>query len=92
MSTLPPPAKISADAHGHSSLDPLSTPVVERKKKEQSCLMFNLRLTKSSQKRKTARHCRMKSTIVSIGCYVWLLPTRLLANGDCLLNLYNSGS
>jgi len=42
-------------------------------------LMFNLLLTKSSQQRKTARHCRnpMKSNIVSFGCYVWLLPTRV---------------
>jgi len=44
--------------------------------------MFNLQLT-SPQKRKTARHCRMKSTIVNIGCYVSLLPAGLLANGDC---------
>jgi len=43
--------------------------------------MFSLPLTKSSQQRKTARHCRtpVKSNIVSIGCYVWLLPTRLPA-------------
>jgi len=34
----------------------------------------------------------MKSTIVNIGCYVWLLPTGLPANGDYLLKLYNSGS
>jgi len=30
----------------------------------------------------------MKSNNVSIGCYVWLLPTRMLANRDCLLKLY----
>jgi len=30
----------------------------------------------------------MKSNIVSIGCYVWLLPTRLPANRDCLLKFY----
>jgi len=29
----------------------------------------------------------MKSNIISIGCYVWLLPTRLLANRDYLLKL-----
>jgi len=36
--------------------------------------MFNFPLTKSSQQRKTARHCktRMESNIVSIGSYVWL--------------------
>jgi len=36
--------------------------------------MFNFPLTKSSQQRKTARHCKtpMKSNIVSIGSYVWL--------------------
>jgi len=56
---------------------------LQGKRKNSTCLMFNLRLTKSSQKQKTARHCRMKSTIVSIGCYVWFLATGLLANGDC---------
>jgi len=30
----------------------------------------------------------IKSNILNIGCYVWLLPTRLLANTDCLLKLY----
>jgi len=30
----------------------------------------------------------MKSNIVSFGCYVWLLPTRLPPNRDCLLKLY----
>jgi len=30
----------------------------------------------------------MKSNIVSIGWYVWLLPTRLLSNRGCLLKLY----
>jgi len=37
-------------------------------------LMFNFALTKSSQQRKIARHCKtpMKSNIVSIGSYVWL--------------------
>ena len=36
--------------------------------------MFNLPLTKSSQQRKTARHCKtpMKINIVSIGSYVLL--------------------
>jgi len=36
--------------------------------------MFNSPLTKSSQQRKTTRHCKtpMKSNIVSIGSYVWL--------------------
>jgi len=45
---------------------------------------------KSSQQIKTARHCRTptKSNIVSIGCYVWLLSTRLPANRDYLLKLY----
>jgi len=39
---------------------PLSTPVVARKTKKQylAYLMFNLPLTKCSQKRKTARHWR----------------------------------
>jgi len=37
-------------------------------------LMFNFALTKSSQQRKTDRHCKipMKNNIVSIGSYVWL--------------------
>jgi len=30
----------------------------------------------------------MKSSIVSIGCYVWLLPTAFPTNSDCLLKLY----
>jgi len=30
----------------------------------------------------------IKSNILSVGCYVWLLPTRLLANTDCLFKLY----
>jgi len=36
--------------------------------------MFNYSLTKSSQQRKTPRHCKsqMKSNIASIGSYVWL--------------------
>ena len=36
--------------------------------------MFNFRLTKSSQQRKTARHCKtpLKSNIVSIESYAWL--------------------
>jgi len=77
---------------GHS---PLATPVVtskERKRKNSTYLMFNLPLTKSSQQRKTARHCKtsMKSNIVSIGCYICLLPTRLPGNRDCLLKICNS--
>jgi len=53
-------------------------------------LMFNSPLTKSSQQRKTARHCitPMKSSIINIACYVWLLSTRLPTNRDCLLKLY----
>jgi len=49
--------------------------------------MFNLPLTKA---RKTARHriTPMKSNIVSIGFYTWLLPNTLPANRDCLLKLY----
>ena len=53
--------------------------------------MFNFPVTKSSQQRKTARHCKtpMNSIIVvSIGSYVWLLLTRFPVNGDCLLKLY----
>jgi len=36
--------------------------------------MLNFPLTKSSQQRMTARHCKtpMKSNIVSIGSYIWL--------------------
>jgi len=42
--------------------------------KNGSLLTFNSPLAKSSQQRKTARHCKtpMKSNIVSIGSYVWL--------------------
>jgi len=49
-------------------------------------LMFNLP-DKCSQQRKAARYCRIptKSNIVSSGCYVWLLSTRLPANRDFLL-------
>jgi len=57
------------------------------KKKEQ----YFLDIQSSREKaRKTARRCRTptKSNIVSIGCYVWLLSTRLPANRDCLLKLY----
>jgi len=37
--------------------------------------MLNFPLTNSSQQRKTARRCKtaMKSNIVRIGSYVWLL-------------------
>jgi len=49
------------------------------KKKEQYLINVQFLRRKS---RNNARHCRtpMKSNIVSIGCYVWLLPTRLPAN------------
>ena len=52
--------------------------------------MFNFPLTSSSQQRKTVRHYKtpIKSNIVGIGCYVWLLPTRLPGNRDCLFKLY----
>ena len=45
------------------------------KEKNGIWLMFNFPLTKSSQQRKTARHCKtlMKSNILSIASYVWLL-------------------
>jgi len=71
-------------------LAPLSTPVVARKKKEQYLLDVQSSTDKNlakMQHRQTLQ-CRMKSTIVNTGCYVCLLPTRLLANGDCLLKLY----
>jgi len=44
------------------------------KEKNGTELMFNFSLTKSSEQRKTARHCKtpMKSSIVSIGSFVWL--------------------
>ena len=63
----------------------------EKNEKERTVLTWcSIFQTKSSQQRKTARHCRTptKSNIVSIGCYVWLLSTRLSANRDCLLKLY----
>ena len=55
--------------------------------------MYNFSLTKSSQQRKTARHYKtpMKSNIVSIGSYVWLILTRFRANRDWLLKLYIRG-
>jgi len=42
--------------------------------------MFNLPLTKSSQQRKTAWHCKtpMESNIVSIGSYVCCFSIRVL--------------
>jgi len=51
--------------------------------------MFNFPQKENSQQRKTARHCRtpMKSNIVRIGCYVWLLATRLLAKRHCFLRV-----
>jgi len=50
--------------------------------------MFNFRLTKSSQQRKIARHCKtpMKSNVVSIGWYVWLF-LQDFPKADCLLKL-----
>ena len=48
----------------------------EKNEKERTVLPWcSVFQTKSSQQRKTARHCGtpMKSNIVSIGCYVWLL-------------------
>jgi len=54
-------------------------------------MMLSFPFTKLSQQPKTARHCKtpMKSIIVNIGSYVWLLlPTRLPANRDRLLKLY----
>jgi len=62
----------------------------ERKRKNSTYLIFSLPLTKSSQQHNTARHCRtpVKCNIASIGCYVWLLPTRLPANRYCFLKLY----
>jgi len=60
------------------------------KKKEQYFLDVQFSRQKARKQRKTARHCRTqtKSNIVSIGCYVWLLSTRLPAKRDCLLKLY----
>ena len=49
---------------GIASLASMSTPTVARKQEKErtvaylAYLVFNLPLTKSSQKRKTARHCR----------------------------------
>ena len=63
----------------------------EKNEKERTALSWcSIFQTKSSQQRKTARHCRTlrKSNIVSVGCYVWLLSTRLPANRDCWLKLY----
>ena len=59
------------------SIAPLATPGCaygsknRMKKKEQHLLDVQSSTDKSSQQRKTARHCRtpMKSNIVSIGCY-----------------------
>ena len=59
------------------------------KEKKRYLLVLNFPLTKSSQQRKTATHCKtpMKSNIVSIGSYVWLFLLDL-AQTDCLLKLY----
>ena len=73
---------------------PLAMPMVTRKKWKERTVAYlpdvQSSTDKSSQQRKTARHCRtlLKSNIVSIGCYIWLLLTRLPANRDCLLKLY----
>ena len=65
----------------NGSIASLATPMVTRKewkRKSSTFLMFDIP-DKNSQQRKTARHCRFptKRNIVSIGCYVWLLSTRL---------------
>ena len=77
---------------GMDPLDPMATPVITRKewkRKNSNYLMSSLPLTKNSQQRKTARYCRtpMKSNIIIIGFCVWLLPTRLSANRNCLLKV-----
>ena len=94
--TLPVNAKIDKAGQkfwGQGFLSPIATPMVTRNERKRKCLqywMFNLSLTKNSQQRKTNKHCRtpLKSNIVSSGSYVWLLPTRLSTNIDCLLNPY----
>ena len=61
-----------------------------KKEKNGTWLMFNLPLTKSSQQRKIARHCRtpMKSNVVSIVVLRLVDFTRFPANRDCLLKLF----
>ena len=51
--------------------------------------MFNLPIDKklaTMQDRQTLQ-TPMKRNIVRIGCYAWLLPTRLPAKRDCLLKV-----
>jgi len=59
-----------------------------KKKEQYTHLMFNL--PDKARNNATPRHCKMptKSNIVSIFCYVWLLPTRLPANRNGWLKLY----
>jgi len=59
------------------------------KERNGSLLKYNFSLTKSSQERKTARHCKtpMKINFVSIESYVWLFLIRFPPNRDCLLKL-----
>jgi len=60
------------------------------KKKKRYLTDIQFFTDKSSHQRKTARHYYppMKSNIVSIGYYVWLILTRFPANRVCLLKLH----
>ena len=77
-------------------LPPLAMSMVTRKEWKRKNRMFNLPLdvqSSTDKKLTTSETARrwwtpMKSNIVSIGCCVWLLPTRLPANRNFLLKLY----
>jgi len=62
------------------------------KKKEQYLLDVQRSTDKklaTTQHRQTLQSSD-ESNVVSIGCYVWVLPTTLPANRDCLLKPYIS--
>jgi len=64
----------------------------ETNEKKEQCLLDVQSSTDeklaTTQDPQTLQNTPMKSNIVSIGCYVWLLPTGLPADRDCMLKLY----
>jgi len=70
---------------------PLSTPMVARKNEKERTVLSLLDVQSSTDKKlaktRDTAELLMKRNIVSIEYSVWLLPTRLLTNRDCLLQL-----
>jgi len=76
---------------GIASLAPLFLPVVAKRKNSRLLSLLDVQSSTDKKLAKTQDTAKllMKSNIVSIGCYVWLMPARLLTNTDCLLKLYD---